>query len=147
MLISLSLATFICRISGSKCISDPIRVVLGPMMTHTVDLSLIPLEPGELVIEACHITLSDGILRTVSLPSAGRSEDGTTKRERHRSQAPPSKAIGLGLRPSQSISSPVSQRISQPNRITAKVTSRQPMLVVKSTSLTHGSLIIYDGEV
>jgi hypothetical protein len=124
------------------------RVVVPALATRAVIMTIIPCETGQMAIEGCNITLPDGIARKVPLPpSRNGTEQSAKKRERPRTQAAAGrKAMGLGLRPSRSTAEGLPAVSPAPAQITANIIPPQPTLVIKSTSLTHGSLIIYEGE-
>ncbi len=120
------------------------RIVMAPYSTQTVPYSVVPLAPGTLSVTGCILTLPDGIRRVAPLPSATADAAQGTKRERHRSRGAPGERTALGLRPTLALPEPSDD--SHRADINVSVVRPQPMLVVKSTSLTHGSVIVYEGE-
>lgn len=102
-------------------------------------------------IEGCQVLLQDGSSKTVStLRLASNSE---YKRDRRRTRALDKgvgKVRGLGYRPSQ-IPSAAELSVSDTTEDAAtslvyNVVPAQPLLWIRNTSLTHGSVMTHHGE-
>ncbi|GAA6003089.1 hypothetical protein JCM10207_001980 [Rhodosporidiobolus poonsookiae] len=138
--------------SGVAFACDPLSTVIPPGSFHTVRLSGTPREPGTLVIRGCNIRLAGCTSREFILPVWDAAEEAKqhkallldTSHERI-------KATGLDALPraGRAISAVVSD---DPLDGSAKflectVVPELPLLWMRSTSLTHGALMLYDGEI
>ncbi|GAA6044610.1 hypothetical protein JCM8097_006453 [Rhodosporidiobolus ruineniae] len=138
--------------SGVPFACDPLATVLPPGSFHTIRLTGTPREPGTLVIRGCHIRLAGCTSREFILPVWDSADEAKqhkavlldTSRERI-------KASGLDAVPSNKagVSSVDSDNALDASSkfLECVVVPEQPLLWMRSTSLTHGALMLYDGEI
>ena len=120
---------------------------------HPVTLSGKPLEDGILVIKGCHVQAPRGAPREFLLPLA------TADEEEHRSrrqslatcESGRTKYSGLDSRPGKSskrstLVSSSSGRRAIPKFLECTVVPEQPLLRIRWSSLTHGAVMLYNGE-
>ncbi|GAA5989707.1 hypothetical protein JCM5350_007364 [Sporobolomyces pararoseus] len=132
--------------SGVPFAADPLSTVVPPGSFHTVRLTGTPRESGTLLVRGCNIRLAGCPSREFVLPVWDEEEEIRrqkaalldTSKERVKSS-------GLDAIPSLPILS------SDPSKdskfLECVVVPEQPLLWMRSTSLTHGALMLYDGEV
>jgi hypothetical protein len=138
--------------SGVPFACDPLVTVIPPGSFHTVRLTGTPREPGTLVIRGCNIRLAGCRSREFILPVWDTAEEAKqhkaalldTSRERI-------KETGLEAAPrtSRGTSSLSNEGDLEDSAkfLECVVVPEQPLLWMRSTSLTHGALMLYDGEV
>ncbi|PSR74153.1 hypothetical protein PHLCEN_2v10109 [Hermanssonia centrifuga] len=120
---------------------------------HPVTITAQVLEAGILMVRGCIVQAPGGAPREFVLPVS--SEDEESKRSRRRSaienEAGRSKHAGLDSR----LWKKQEKRYSKANTpaqptpirfLECKVVSEQPFLRIRRTSLTHGALMLYNGE-
>jgi len=138
-----------------QCHSQSLSATVPALSVHTLTLSVIPLEPGQLIVRGCQIQLPGGIPRefTFYLPS-----DSTN----NRMSAPPLrisyspydaeriKFVGLGanhlLRPVSSDAPSGTSPSSQMKFLQYQVVPEQPLLRIRRSSIVQGTLMLYEGE-
>ncbi|PCH38067.1 hypothetical protein WOLCODRAFT_114758 [Wolfiporia cocos MD-104 SS10] len=147
---NLSLST-----SGARVEVDAMSVIVPANTYHPVTMSGKAVEAGTLVIRGCIVQAPGGIPREYVVPlSTDEEED---KRVRRRSAADPesgrSKRTGLDSRPWKRDSKRLSNQNAASSTSTStvrylecKVVPEQPLLRIRRTSLTHGAVMLYDGE-
>lgn len=123
-------------------------------MPHTVTLVGRPLQTGTLVIRGCIVQAPGGTPREFALPLSTDEEEESSARKRSaiECEIDRSKYSGLDSRPwaksSKRLSS-VSARF-QPKTshalLECKVVPEQPLLRIRRTTLTHGAVMLYNGE-
>lgn len=133
--------------SGVPFAGEPLSTVVPPGSFHTVRLTGTPREAGLLVIRGCHIRLSGCTSREFLLPVWDDQEE--AKRQKTAmldTSQDRRKAMGLRafLRRSGEGSGPSEENVKF---MECTVVPELPMLWMRSTSLTHGALMLYDGEV
>jgi trafficking protein particle complex subunit 9 len=121
---------------------------------HPVTLSGRPLEDGLLVVKGYHIQSPGGASREflLSLETAEEEEHRSRRRSAVACESGRTKYVGLDSRPGKSakrISTLVTS--SSRKRVTPKyleciVVPEQPLLRIRFSSLTHGAVMLYDGE-
>lgn len=139
--------------SGAKIETRPIAVTIPANSYHPVTVSGMALEAGALTVRGCIVQAPGGAPREFLLPASTDEEE--SKRSRRRSaiecEAGRSKRAGLDSRPwekqTKRISSTAPSSQSMPQRfLECKVVPQQPLLRIRRTSLTHGALMLYNGE-
>ena len=148
--------------SGVPFQSTPISVTVPANAFHVVRLKGIALEPGTLVIRGCTVQTVGGEPREFVLPMSTDEEE--SKRERLRSaslaEMGRSKYSGLDARPSErekkrlstvpasaaGAGSAAEKSQAVQKFLECKVVPEQPLLRIRRTSLTHGAVMLYDGE-
>ncbi|KAH9996824.1 transport protein Trs120 or TRAPPC9 TRAPP II complex subunit-domain-containing protein [Russula vinacea] len=130
---SLSLST-----SGVSLDTKPISVTVPASSYHPVTLSGKPLEDGILVIKGCHVQAPRGAPREFLLPLA------TADEEEHRSRR-------QSLATCESGRTKYSGLDSRPGNLArgfleCTVVPEQPLLRIRWSSLTHGAVMLYNGE-
>ncbi|KPV77636.1 uncharacterized protein RHOBADRAFT_33796 [Rhodotorula graminis WP1] len=138
--------------SGVPFACDPLSTVIPPGSFHTVRLTGTPREPGTLVIRGCHIRLAGCVSREFVLPVWDAEEEEKqrktalldTSRERI-------KVTGLDAVPDSTPSATAvpsdELRDGDLKFLECAVVPEMPLLWMRSTSLTHGALMLYDGEI
>ncbi|KAI8998543.1 TRAPP II complex [Trametes punicea] len=140
--------------SGVPFNSKAFPVVVPANSYHPVTISGRALEPGTLVIRGCIVQAPGGIAREFVLPLATEEEE--ERRTRRRSaiecEIGRSKHAGLDSRPWEKLSKRISTQAgtaAAKKRIRfleCKVVPEQPLLRIRRTSLTHGAVMLYNGE-
>ncbi|KAJ7155939.1 TRAPP II complex [Mycena crocata] len=146
---SLSLST-----SGTAFESKPVRVVLPATSFHVVKLSGKATDTGPLVIRGCFVQAPGGSKREFTLPiSTGEEEERISrKRAALECEAGRSKYSGLDCFPWEKASKRASTQLTVSNTKTPPrfleyvVVPEQPLLRIRRTSVTHGAVMMYNGE-
>ncbi|KAG6832127.1 hypothetical protein H0H87_002439 [Tephrocybe sp. NHM501043] len=145
---SLSLST-----SGVPFESRPLRVVIPANSFHEVVLTGKALETGTLTIRGCRVQAPGGASREFIMPLLTSAEEQrlSHKRGTLACETGRSKYAGIESFPWEK----ARKRLSRPPSTAAKTSFRfleckvvpeQPFLRIRRTSLTHGALMLYDGE-
>ncbi|KAH9856984.1 TRAPP II complex [Lenzites betulinus] len=143
--------------SGVPFISKASPVVVPANSFHPVTISGRALEPGTLVVRGCIVQAPGGVSREFVLPLSTDEEE--ERRSGRRSaiecEAGRSKHAGLDSRPWEKLSKRASTQPATTSSTTAKkvirfleckVVPEQPLLRIRRTSLTHGAVMLYNGE-
>ncbi|KAF7323014.1 hypothetical protein HMN09_00081100 [Mycena chlorophos] len=146
---SLSLST-----SGVEFESKPVRVVLPATSFHVVTLSGKAKATGPLVIRGCMIQAPGGQKRefTLSLSTAEEEERIARKRAALECEVGRSKYSGLECFPWEKASKRASKQLGSVASKTPlkflefSVVPEQPLLRIRRTSVTHGAVMMYNGE-
>ncbi|KAI0273777.1 TRAPP II complex [Gloeopeniophorella convolvens] len=146
---NLSLST-----SGVAFDTRPVSVTIPANSLHPVALLGKPLVDGTLVIKGCHVQAPGGASREFLLPLSTTEEE--ERRSRRRSaiacEFGRSKYQGLDLRPGKAgkrssvLVSASSSNRSVPKYLECTVVPEQPLLRIRWSSLTHGAVMLYNGE-
>ncbi|KAF5380960.1 hypothetical protein D9615_003973 [Tricholomella constricta] len=145
---SLSLST-----AGLPFESRPLRVLIPANSFHEVVLSGKALETGTLTIRGCRVQAPGGASREFIMPLSTDEEEQRLSRKRSSvaCDAGRSKHFGIDSFPWERVKKRESR--SPPTTIKAsfqflecKVVPEQPLLRIRRTSLTHGALMLYNGE-
>ncbi|KAJ7219315.1 TRAPP II complex [Mycena pura] len=146
---SLSLST-----SGVAFDSKPVRVVLPATSFHVVTLSGKATETGPLIVRGCYVQAPGGQRREFTLPvSTGEEQERIArKRAALECEVGRSKYSGLECFPWAKASKRSSTQLTvattkAPLRfLEFSVVPEQPLLRIRRTSVTHGAVMMYDGE-
>ncbi|KAI0703613.1 TRAPP II complex [Cytidiella melzeri] len=144
-LASLSLST-----TGVAIEAKPLTLVVPANSFHPVTITAQSLEPGLLCIRGCIVQAPGGAIREFLLPLATSEED--TRHERTRSaiacESGRSKYSGLEARlwEKPDKRSSVSAQKMDTQFLQCKIVAEQPLLRIRRTSLTHGAVMLYNGE-
>ncbi|KAJ6547608.1 TRAPP II complex [Mycena capillaripes] len=146
---SLSLST-----SGVVFDSKPVRVVLPATAFHVVTLSGKASETGLLVVRGCFVQAPGGTKREFTLPiSTGEEEERISrKRAALECEVGRSKYSGLECFPWEKASKRTSTQLTVSTTKTPlrflelTVVPEQPLLRIRRTSVTHGAVMMYNGE-
>ncbi|KAI0375001.1 hypothetical protein BV20DRAFT_1041173 [Pilatotrama ljubarskyi] len=145
--------------SGVPFVSKASPVVVPANSFHPVTISGKALEAGTLIIRGCIVQAPGGMSREFVLPLSTEEEE--ERRSRRRSaiecETGRSKHAGLDSRPWEKSSKRASTQAGtvSTSSSTAKKTIRlleckvvpeQPLLRIRRTSLTHGAVMLYNGE-
>jgi hypothetical protein len=127
-------------------------VVLPANSFHAVSIIGRPLGTGNLVIRGCIVQAPGGISREFVLPLFTDEEEDRLSRRRSAIECETnrSKYAGLDSRPWERANKRTStSTISKKSfhLMECKVVPEQPLLRIRRTSLTHGALMLYNGEV
>ncbi|KAF4614895.1 hypothetical protein D9613_003081 [Agrocybe pediades] len=139
--------------SGVAFESQPLRLVIPANTLHQVVLSGKALEPGTLTIRGCFVQAPGGTIREYILPLYTSQEEERIARKRRaiNSENGRSKYSGLERyswkRTTHRISSKA-ENSSGPSFqfLECKAVPEQPLLRIRRSSVTHGALMLYDGE-
>jgi trafficking protein particle complex subunit 9 len=121
---------------------------------HSVTLSGTPLEDGLLVVKGYHVQAPGGASREflLSLATAEDEERRSCRRTAVACESGRTKYVGLDSRPgkygkrnSTLVTSSSSKRVI-PNFLECTVVPEQPLLRMRWSSLTHGAIMLYNGE-
>ncbi|KAL0581718.1 hypothetical protein V5O48_000300 [Marasmius crinis-equi] len=142
--------------SGVPLISEPVSIVVPACCDHPIILEGKPQRTGSLVIRGCIVQTPGGTLKEILLPLATVDEEERSSRVRSSFQAElgRSKYFGLEALPWEKATRRQSQQLakkgsdkSKPARfLECKVVPEQPLLRIRRTSVTHGALMLYNGE-
>lgn len=111
---------------------------------HTIRLSGYPLEPGILILRGVTLKLADCIEREFVVEAEPTNANVRDTRNSIASDAAERmKKSGLDVRQSLRLTS---GQPSVTKFLECRVAPAQPLLRIASTSLAHGSLMLYDGE-
>lgn len=131
--------------SGVPFACDPLSTTIPPGTFHTVRLSGTPREAGLLVVRGCNIRLAGCTSREFVLPvwsdveEAKRQKAAMLDTSRDRSKSAGLVAFARAGAPKPGEDGFVF--------LECTVVPEMPLLWMRSTSLTHGALMLYDGEV
>lgn len=133
-----------CSTSGVPFVCDPLSTTVPPGSFHTVRLAGTPLEPGLLTIRGCKIRLSGCAAREFILPVWNDEDE--AKRQKaamldHGKDRLKSSGLAAFVR-----SDALNEQMEGLKFVECTVVPEMPMLLMRSTSLTHGALMLYDGE-
>jgi hypothetical protein len=148
------LFTYYCSTSGVQLETQPIRVVIPANSLHQVILSGKAVQSGTLVIRGCSVIAPGGMSREYILPLHTVEEEQRLSRKRRSiiSESGRSKYVGLDRYPwaveQKRRSAHSNELASGPSFrfLECKVVPEQPLLRIRRTSVTHGGLMLYDGE-
>ncbi|GBE81971.1 TRAPP II complex [Sparassis latifolia] len=148
----LELQTLALSTSGVPFESNTIPIVVPANTYHPVRMSGKALAAGTLVIRGCIVQAPGGISREFVLPLSTEEEE--DRRLRRRSaiecESGRSKHSGLRSRPwAKGVGSINKQiRSDKPSMrfLECKIVPEQPLLRIRRTSLTHGAVMLYNGE-
>ncbi|KAF9482780.1 hypothetical protein BDN70DRAFT_874562 [Pholiota conissans] len=136
--------------SGVRFDSKPLHIVIPANSLHQVVLCGSPAGSGTLTIRGCIVQAPGGQAREYILPLYTAEEEERLSRKRRAilSESGRSKSVGLGRylwnMPARRTST---QGPESPFRfLECKVIRDQPLLRIRRTSVTHGALMLYDGE-
>ena len=144
--------TYYCSTSGVQFETEPIRVVVPANSLHQVILSGKAVQSGTLVIRGCFVIAPGGMSREYILPLYTVEEEQRLARKRRSiiSESGRSKYVGLDRYPwierRRSTHSNELARGPSFRFLECKVVPEQPLLRIRRTSVTHGGLMLYDGE-
>ncbi|GAA5864034.1 hypothetical protein JCM1840_000679 [Sporobolomyces johnsonii] len=138
--------------SGIPFAGDPLSTVVPAGSFHTVRLTGTPREPGTLVVRGCNIRLAGCASREFLLPVWDDEEEARrqkaalldTSRDRIKStglEAFPTRATEASALPTDKSLDGGAKFLE------CSIVPEQPLLWMRTTSLTHGALMLYDGEV
>ncbi|GAA5969112.1 hypothetical protein JCM3765_002183 [Sporobolomyces pararoseus] len=132
--------------SGVPFAADPLSTIVPPGSFHTVRLSGTPRQAGILLVRGCNIRLAGCSSREFVLPVWDEEEE-IRRQKAALLDTSKERVKSSGL---DAISAP-STASSDPSKdskfLECIVVPEQPLLWMRSTSLTHGALMLYDGEV
>lgn len=137
--------------SGVPFESRPLRVVIPANSFHEVVLSGKALETGTLVIRGCHVQAPGGASREFIIPLSTNEEEERLSRKRSAfaCEAGRSKYSGIESFPWEKTTKRKSLT-SAPQKpfqfLECKVVPEQPLLRIRRTSVTHGAVMLYNGE-
>lgn len=159
--------------TGVPFTSHPCPVVLLPNAFQTIRVTGFASTPGTLVVQGCFVRLPDGSEAEFLLPVHDAAEE---KRQRKRESMivemdRAMKLVGLNARPSErrkresqileegaavvngvdktaqkAGGKPKSGVPEEPGFLSCEVVPEQPLVRIRGTSLTHGAIMLYDGE-
>ncbi|KAI0306435.1 TRAPP II complex [Multifurca ochricompacta] len=140
--------------SGVAFDTKPISVTIPANSYHPVTLSGKPLEDGLLIVKGCHAQAPGGASREFFLPLATAEEEEFRLRRRSAvaCESGRTKYGGLDCRPGKSgkrhstLVMTSSSRRSIPKFLECTVVPEQPLLRIRWSSLTHGAVMLYNGE-
>ena len=140
--------------SGVAIQSSPMALVVPANSYHPVTITALALEAGTLDIRGCVVQAPGGAPREFLLPVSTDEEE--TKQARRRSavecETGRSKRAGLDSRPWEksgkraSTTAPPSSSGPSMRFLQCQVVLEQPLLRIRRTSLTHGAVMMYNGE-
>ncbi|KAH8106969.1 TRAPP II complex [Cristinia sonorae] len=148
----LELSSLLLLTTGVRIDTQAIPVIIPANSFHPVTITAKPLEPGLLTIRGCVAQAPGGSSQEFVLPLSTEEEE--QKQSRRRSardcEMGRSKYTGLESRPwdrGSKRASGTTQASQKPVKyLQCKVVPEQPLLRIRRTSLTHGAVMLYNGE-
>ncbi|KAI0079931.1 Trs120-domain-containing protein [Panus rudis PR-1116 ss-1] len=148
----LELTSLAVSTSGVPIETRSIPMIIPANSFHPVTMTVKPLEPGSLTIRGCIVQAPGSIPREFVLPLSTEEEE--QKQSRRRSaiecEVGRSKHAGLDSRPWEKAGKRFSGAMNTQKQsirlIQCKVVPAQPLLRIRRTSLTHGAVMLYNGE-
>jgi hypothetical protein len=123
---------------------DSITTSIPPGSIHTIRLSGTALESGDLTIRGCHITLAGCVAREFVLP-VWNDEDEAKLQKASLVDSDKDRAKASGL--DSFLVTPMDSTVEEGLQyLECTVVPEMPLLWMRSTSLNHGALMLYDGE-
>ncbi|KIJ44069.1 hypothetical protein M422DRAFT_252562 [Sphaerobolus stellatus SS14] len=146
---SLSLST-----SGVPLESQPLTVTIAANSYHVAKITGNALESGILVVRGVVVQMQNGTSREFIVPLATDEEEKNREKRKAiwNTQVDRFKETGLDARPwlrSKRVSIIQEKTLKSPEQLTfmqCNIVAQQPLLRVRRTSLTHGAIMLYDGE-
>ncbi|KAF8590613.1 hypothetical protein K439DRAFT_1382134 [Ramaria rubella] len=149
---NLSLST-----SGVALQSQPLAVTIPANSFHITRIVGSALEPGTLVVRGCVVQAHGGMPQEFVLPLATDEEDATREKSNSAWNAEVGriKESGLAARPwirnkrlsfAKGKNAKTTKASPEMSFLKCKVVSQQPHMRIRRTSLTHGAVMMYDGE-
>lgn len=138
--------------SGVPFDAKNVSVVIPASSYRVVSIVGKPLSAGNLVFRGCIVQAPGGTSREFVLPLSTDDEEDRLSRRRSALECETgrSKYSGLDSRPWERTSKRVSASMvscMKPSRfLECKVVPEQPLLRIRRTSLTHGAVMMYNGE-
>lgn len=143
--------------SGVAFESKASPVVVPANSFHPVTITGKATEAGLLVIRGCIVQAPGGLSREFVLPLSTEEEEERKSRRRSaiECEAGRSKHSGLASRPWEKASKRESGQVATTTSTSTKkvvrflectVVPEQPLLRIRRTSLTHGAVMLYNGE-
>lgn len=147
----LSLMSSLGSTTGVPFVSQPVRVTIPAGALHQVVIAGTATETGTLVLRGCFVQAPGGIAREYILPLHTNEEDNRLARKRRSilSENGRFKYSGLERFPwskAQKHSNMHSSQSPSFKFLECKIIPEQPLLRIRRTSVTHGALMLYDGE-
>lgn len=137
--------------SGVSIESKPMALVVPANSFHPVTITAQASEAGTLTIRGCYVQAPGGATREFLLPLS--TDDEESRQARRRSaiecESGRSKHAGLDSRPfakGKRASAAVASTRHTPRFLQCQVVLEQPLLRIRRTSLTHGAVMLYNGE-
>jgi len=152
------------RTSGVSFVTSPHPISLQPGAFQTIRLSGVASSPGALQVRGVKIRLQDGSCTDVLLPLVSDKERSKRDKRKSRLVADLSKSKRSGMEARWSMLSSSSRDTGSGHRdstvetkvdsvqegserwLECNVVEAQPVVWIKKTSLTHGTVMLYDGE-
>jgi hypothetical protein len=137
--------------SGVPFVSQPMPVTIPAGTLHQVVISGTATETGTLILRGCFVQAHGGVAREYILPLHTNEEEIRLARKRRSilSESGRCKYSGLERLPwpeAQKHESLQSSLRSSFRFVECRVIPEQPLLRIRRTSVTHGALMLYDGE-
>jgi hypothetical protein len=139
-------------------VTNPHPIALGPGGFQTVRLSGVATTPGSLEIRGVTLRLQDGSTTDILLPHISDKERSKRDKRKSRVIADAAKFKRQGMEARWSMASQSSGQLDLDRRtstsasapatkwLECKVVEEQPVVWIKKTSLTHGTVMLYNGE-
>ena len=148
-----------CGINGSTTgvsfVTNPHPIALASGGFQTVRLSGVATTPGSLEIRGVTLRLKDGSTTNVLLPSVSEKDQSKRDKRKSRVLADAAKSKRQGMEARWSMTSHGSGQFDLDRKasmsaatkwLECKVVEEQPVVWIKKTSLTHGTVMLYNGE-
>lgn len=140
--------------SGTVFVTQPVSVTIPPNSFCPVRLSGVAEKPGQLTIRGCIAQTVGCEPREFLLPLSSEEEERNMEKRRSMKEAEQDrfKFTGLDARPLEREKKRLSQAGPPPavekktKFVECYVVPEQPLLRIRRTSLTHGAVMMYDGE-
>lgn len=133
------------RTSEITFTTSPTPLTLPPNSIQTVRVTGIAPEPGTLQLRGVSFRLFEGSTSESLLPVLGEKDKQQKDKRRSRLSSEMSKIKCTGLDARFSQYTEASDEVSE-TWLECTVVEEQPLLWIRKTSLTHGTVMLYNGE-
>lgn len=133
------------RTTGAPFVTSPLPLILPALSVQTVRVTGHAPNAGSLQIRGVNVPLMDGSSAEFLIPVIDSAEQKRDSKHRSRLQAEVMKTKRQGLEARQSAIVP--ETTSDNHRwLECTVVEEQPLLWIKKTTLSHGTIMLYNGE-
>lgn len=147
----------VCSTSGVPFQSQPLALTIPANTFHVTRIIGTALQPGTLVVRGCIAQAHGGTPREFMLPLATEEEDNLREKRKSawNAEVHRMKENGLDARPwirdkrlaiAKGRASKAIKTLSEMSFLECNVIVQQPLMRIRRTSLTHGAVMMYDGE-
>ena len=139
------------RTSGVDFSVTPLSVSIAPQSIQSIRIAGMATAAGSLEIRGVTLRLPDGAACDILLPVIDDTERKREDKRKSRAVSEYSKAKRQGMDARWPAPSEPARESAAPDALVdkwleCKVVDEQPLIWIKKTNLTHGTIMLYDGE-